>query len=75
MKGVQMKQKQPLYTDQEIATFMMTETMNAYERGRLDALKQLQSTLVIMEARNPKISFKICMNVIEDSIKTMEEGQ
>lgn len=52
---------------------MMTETMNAYERGRLDALKQLQSTLEIMEARNPKISFKICMNVIEDSIKTMEE--
>ena len=30
-----MKQKQPLYTDKEIANFMMTETMNAYERGGL----------------------------------------
>ena len=68
-----MKQKQPLYTDQEIANFMMTETMNAYERGGLDTLKQLQSTLEIMEARNPEISFKICMNVIEDNIKKREE--
>lgn len=68
-----MKRKQPLYTDQEIATFMMTETMNAYKRGRVDALKQLQSTLEIMEARNPEISFKICMNVIEDSVQTIEE--
>lgn len=68
-----MTQKKPLYTDQEIATFMMTETMNAYNRGRLDILKQLQSTLEIMKARNPEISFKICMNVIEDNIKKMEE--
>ena len=68
-----MKQKQPLYTDQEIANFMMTETMNAYERGGLYILKQLQSTLEIMEARNPKITFRTCMNVIEDNIKMMEE--
>lgn len=68
-----MKPKQELYTDQEIATFMMTETMEAYKRGRLDVLKQLQSTLKIMEARNPEISFKICMNVIEDGIKTVED--
>ena len=68
-----MKQKQPLYTDQEIATFMMTEIMEAYDRGGLGILKQIQSTLKIMEARNPKISFKICMNVIEDNIKKMEE--
>ena len=38
-----------------------------------DKLKQLQSTLEIMEAKNPEISFKICMNVIEDNIKKMEE--
>lgn len=68
-----MKQKKSLYTDQEIANFMITETMNAYKRGGLDILKQLQSTLEIMEARNPEISFKICMNVIEDNIKKMEE--
>lgn len=68
-----MKQKQPLYTDQEIASFMMTETMNVYARGKLDILKQHQSTLEIMKARNPDISFKICMNVIEDNIKKMEE--
>lgn len=68
-----MKQKQPLYTDQEIANFMMTETMNAYDRGGLDMLKQLHSTLEIMEARNPEINFKVCMNVIEDNLKVMEE--
>lgn len=68
-----MKQKQQLYTDQEIATFMMTETMNAYDRGGLDILKQLQSTLEIMEAKNPKITFRTCVNVIEDNVKKMEE--
>lgn len=68
-----MKQKQALYTDQEIANFMITETMKAYDRGVLDILKQLQSTLEIMKARNPEISFEICMNVIEDNIKKMEE--
>lgn len=67
--------KPELYTDKEIAQFMITECMKTYTRGAIDKLRELYTTLTVMQARNPKMEVSNCLAVIDDWKTKLEEEQ